>query len=558
MALPDIDDLLAQYQQAKTDRAPVEHQWRLNAAYCLPREYAEWSVDGQPLTTQRLMSTTRYSYDGTGPISVQRYGSVLHRMLTPEGQRYHLLEASNADLRKQYAVRKWFGELNNMLHTRRHAARSLFKQAQGEIYTQLGVYGTSCKSIMWDAATPVMPKGGPVYTCWQMRDIFLIIDDLKRVVGVFRRFWLTPRTFKRKFPNEVAPKSIIDADTDKGRDTNWIEFVHVVMHRADYTQDAIDVRRHPWQGCYIAVKDRVYIGREMGYLSNPYMTPRVMTSASGPYGFSPAEHAFPALGSANAMKKTIIKQGHKAVDPALLVNDDGVLSGRIDTRPNALIYGGINNSGQKMVAPLDAGANFQIGQELLNDEREDIANNFLSVLFRILEETPEMTAAEVYERIAKEASLVAPIMGRLQSEDMQPMIDREIALFVEHGELPPMPPELIEAKGEYDIQYSSPLAKAMYAEEVSGFMRVNEMATAIATAQGDPSALDHFNYDVAIPEMSDRMSVPVTWMATPEQIEAKRAARQQRFEMEQAVKAAPAAASVIASQTKTQQGKNVG
>ncbi len=559
MALPDLDDLLAQYKQAKTDRNPVEQQWRLNAAYCLPREYAEWSTDGQPVTTQRLQQTVRYSYDGTGPISMQRYGAVLQKMLTPEGQAYHLLQATNKDIRKVYAVRKWFGSLIDMLLTRRHAARSLFKQAQGEVYTQLGVYGTACKTILWDKATPVMPRGGPIYTSWSMRDVFLIVDDMKKVVGVMRRFYLTPRGFKRKWGNSViAPKSITESDTESGRDTKWVEFVHIVMHRTDYQADAIDVRRHPWCGYYVAVNDKQLIGEEQGFLSNPYITPRTFTSSSSPYGFAPAEHAFPALGSANAMKKTLIKQGHKAVDPTLLVNDDGVLSGRIDTRPNALIYGGINQSGQKLVAALETGSNFQVGRDLLEDERADIANNFLSVLFKILEESPDMTAAEVYERISKEASLVAPLMGRLQSEDMQPMLDREIALFVEHGELEPMPAELLEAKGEYNIEYSSPLAKAMYAEGVSGFMRVNEMATAIAQAQQDPSPLDHFNYDVAIPEMSDRMSVPVEWMATPEQVAAKRDERQKRFETEQIAKAAPAIASVVASQSKTQQGKNAG
>lgn len=558
MAFPDMDDVLAQYAEAKNRRSGVEQQWRMNAAYCLPREYAEWSTDGAPITYQRLQQTSRFAYDGTGAKSVPRYGSVLNRILTPEGQRYHILEAEDEELQRIRAVKIYFYDLNNLLFKRRHAGRAMFKQAQGEMYTHLGVYGTGAKSVTWSDASPTDPQGGFTYKEWSIRDIFLITDDEGRVCGTFRRFFLTPRGFGRKFPNVAAPKSIADGNLPGSKDSKYVEFVHYVTYRSDYEKDAIDVRRHPWIGCYVCIPDKAYVGAEQGFLVNPYRTPRTATSSGSPYGYSPAEYAFPALGSANAMKKTLIKQGHKAVDPTLLVNDDGVLSGRIDTRPNALVYGGLNASGQKMVQPLDGGANFQVGQDLLEDERNDIADNFMSMVFRLLEEKPDMTAAAVYETVAKEAALVAPLMGRLQAEDIEPMVEREIALLAEHGQLPPPPPELLEAGNNYKITNTSPMAKAMYAEEVSGFFRLGENAIAFAQASGDAGPLDHFDMDTAYPEIADRMSIPARWMAAPEAIAVKRQQRQQQFEMEQAVKAAPAAASVVASQTKTQQGKNVG
>jgi hypothetical protein len=558
MAFPDIEDVLAQYAEAKNKRSGVEQQWRMNAAYCLPREYSEWSTDGAPITYQRLMQTTRFAYDGTGAKSVPRYGSVINRLLTPEGQRYHILEAEDDELQKIRAVRIYFYDLNSLLFKRRHASRAMFKQAQGEMYTHLGVYGNGAKSITWSDASPTDPVGGLVYKEWPVRDIFILVDDEGRMCGTIRRMFLTARHFSKKFPGVAAPKSIADADQPGSKDSKYVEFIHFVAYRSDYVKGALDVRRHPWIGCYVCVPDKVYVGGEQGFLINPYRTPRTATSSGSPYGYSPAEYAFPALGSANAMKKTLIKQGHKAVDPTLLVNDDGVLSGRIDTRPNALVYGGLNSQGQKMVQALDTGGNFQVGQDLLEDERNDIADNFLSTVFRMLEENKDMTAAAVYEAVAKEAALVAPIMGRLQAEDIDPMVEREIALLAEHGQLPEPPPELIEAGSKYKVTNTSPMAKAMFAEEVSGFFRLGEQAIAAAGATGDAGPLDHFDYDTAYPEIADRMSIPARWMASAEVIAQKRQARQQRFEMEQMVKAAPAAASVVASETKTQQGKNAG
>ncbi len=559
MPLPALDEILAQYQTLKNNRSAVEQQWRMNAAYCLPREYLSWTNEGGPINSQRLAATTRYAYDGTGVKSVPRYGSVLNRILTPEGQKYHILHATDKNLMKSYAVRKFFGDLTAMLFEMRHTPRARFKQAQGEVYTQLGVYGTGCKSLMWRKPTPVDKKGGFAYKAWQIRDIFLVVDSDGVVIGVIRRFWLTARQFKREYPDMTAPQTIANASMGESQDSMYHEFIHVVLPRDDYKEGDISIRRHPYYGCTVAVKDKVYIGDEQGFAALPYQTPRTFTVAGDPYGFAPAEFAFPALGTANAMKKTLIRQGHKAVSPTLLANDDGLMSGRIDTRPDSIIYGGIDSQGRKMVAALDNNSKFQIGQELLEDERTDIGDNFLSVLFRILEEKKgDVTAAEIYETLAKEAALVAPLMGRLQTEDQAPQIDRELLLLAEHGLFPQIPPELLEAKGQYDITYTSPLARAMYAEEISGFMRLGEMAINIAANTQDPEPLDHFEWDTAIPEMSVYMNVPTNWMASPEKVAEKRDRRQKQQEMEQAVKAAPAMASVAASAMKTQQGADKG
>jgi len=122
----------------------------------------------------------------------------------------------------------------------------------------------------------------------------------------------------------------------------------------------------------------------------------------------------------------------------------------------------------------------------------------------------------------------------LQSEFLAPCTEREIDLLFEMGVLPQMPPELIEAKGEFEIEYTSPMAKGIHAEESSGFMRTVEMALGVAQATGDPSHLDVFNFDVAIPEIADNQGTPARWLFDAKQIAAKRddrAEQQQQSEL---------------------------
>jgi hypothetical protein len=230
-----------------------------------------------------------------------------------------------------------------------------------------------------------------------------------------------------------------------------------------------------------------------------------------------------------------------------------VLSGKLGLTPGYVNYAAVNAAGQPLVQALQTG-NFTPAKEILADERADINDAFLVTLFQILMETPEMTATEVIERVAEKAALAAPTMARLQSGLLGPEVERALDILAENAPwmLPEMPPELEEAQGEYELMYTSPLAKGLHAEEDSGFLWMVNTSLEVATATGDPSIMDHYNLDVAIPELAEHRSVPTRWMATPDQVEAKRASRAEAAQQQQMVEAAPAVADIAATSAKMQ------
>lgn len=540
------DDILRLYSYAKSTRSPHENDWRMAAAYVLPAHYAAWQSEGPVATVNPTAATRRIQYDTTGTRSLPKYVSILERIATPIGQRWHGLTASDPELRKKIRVRRYFDELQDRLFRYRYNPRATFRTATNEMYMSMGVYGNGPIYIGQRRVNPLSPQPGFKYTACHMRDVFFMVDDDGEVAVVFRRFYLNVRQFQRKFPDETLPVVMMTASGNMAdSEGKFFEFVHYVAARdqSTYDPEALDARRHPIVGAYLCVDGKVFVGEEHGYRSLPYKIPRTQTVAGDPYGYSPAIQALAALGGASQMKKTSLKQGNKAVDPALMAFDDGVLNGEVDQRPGAVNYGGVNKDGRALIAALPTG-NFQVGEVMLQDERKDIEDSFFVTLFQILTETPEMTATEVVERVAEKASLLSPTMGRLQSEFLGPSIEREIEMMDEIGVLPIMPPELIEARGEYEVVYTSPLAKGMYAEEISGFMRSVEMALNIAQATQNAKPLHTFNFDVAIPEIADRLSVPARWMATPEEIAAAEEADAKAMETAQMLKAAPGIASV--------------
>jgi hypothetical protein len=145
-------------------------------------------------------------------------------------------------------------------------------------------------------------------------------------------------------------------------------------------------------------------------------------------------------------------------------------------------------------------------------------------------------------------------MGRLQTGLLGPEVERALDLVAENAPwmMPEMPEELIEAKGEYEIIYTSPLAKGLHAEEDDGFLWMVNTSLEVANATGDASILDHYNLNVAIPELADHRSVPTRWMATDEQVAEKRKGRAEQQQQAQMAQAAPAMATVASAAIKAQ------
>ncbi len=550
---PNPRDLLMRYNEAKQLRQPYEQDWKMNAAFCLPRHYSSWLSEG-PTISPNTQAVKRFAYDATAARALPKFAAILRRLATPDGHKWNRLTASDPYLRQNYRVRDYFDQLTDALFKLRYDPRALFSQAADETYLGLGCYGTAPLRVKWRQRKPTDKVGGLAYKAMPLKDMFPLANDDGHIDTMFTRLWYNARQAKNAFGMEnLTPKVRQELSKPVPSETTFFEFVHIVTPRDErrYDPDSLTVNRHPYIGCVIAVEEAEYVGQEDGFVSFPYLVPRTATEPGSLFGFSPAQQCSPATGTVNAMKKTMLRQAQKIADPTLLAADDGVLSGRLGMTPGYVNYGAVNSQGQPLVHALQTG-DLTVAKEMLADERGDIDDVFLVTLFQILMETPEMTATEVIERTQEKAALAAPTMGRLQTGFLGPEVERTLALIAENRPqlLPSMPGELIEAKGEYEVIYTSPLAKGLYAEEDGGFIHMVETSIEVANATQDPSALDHYNFDVAIPEMAEHRSVPTRWMSTPEELAQKRQQRAQQMQQQQVVDAAPAIATVSAAAMK--------
>ena len=249
----------------------------------------------------------------------------------------------------------------------------------------------------------------------------------------------------------------------------------------------------------------------------------------------------PSLKTLNAEKVVFLKAGHRAATPVYLTADDGLLDTQLI--PDFINKGGVSADGKPLVQPLMPG-NIQISKEMMMDEGSIIKDMFLVSLFQILTQTPQMSATEVIERTNEKGIMLAPTVGR-QVEALGTEIHRELDLLMRLNKLQQMPPELLEAEGEYDVVYTSPLAKAMRSQEAAGFMRSVEWTKEIVAVTQDPSPLDRYDFDVAVPEIANINNVPESWMADDKKVALKRQLRAQTLQRQQAIQEMPAKAAMI-------------
>ena len=207
--------------------------------------------------------------------------------------------------------------------------------------------------------------------------------------------------------------------------------------------------------------------------------------------------------------------------------------------------------GRPLVVPLQTGARLDISEGMLNKEREVINDAFWVTLFRILVDQPQMTATEALIRAQEKGQLLAPAVGRQQSEMLGPQIHREFHILGRQGYLPPLPQLLVEAEGDYEISYESPATRFQRSEELVGIQRTLEMAAPFA--QMDPSVLGIFKADEVIRLAAEINGAPADILRTPEEMDEIHQAQQQQAQQQQMLEAmtqvAPAAKDLAQAQS---------
>ncbi|HEV2747621.1 MAG TPA: portal protein [Allosphingosinicella sp.] len=503
-------DLLRQ-QEMEAERAPWEPMYR-----SVERLVDPISGGGfDPTSPGGLRGVD--IFDPTAPEGLDRFDAALGAVTVPKNQRWHGLTVLDKDLARLPAVQRWQEHATDRLFACRYAPHVGAGVQFSQDRRQIGSYGTAPLLVdEW--------KGrGLFYNALHLSECFIDEDFRGRIDTIHRKFELSARQARQMFGEAALPPKIQKALEQERTCGEKFQFLHVVRPNERIERDRLDWRGKPIASRYIAVDEKSLV-RNGGYHSMPIAVSRNSTSPRDKYGRSPAMKVLGTIKGVNEMAKTMIRAGHKAVDPALAFYDDGDIS-KLVTKPGGLNPGLVSPDGHLLVQPIPHGGNLPFGLDLLQGEREPIKTAFLEEFFKILTNPSDrMTATQVLEMVAKQGVLIQPFADRYETEKLGVMVERELDILMRAGQIDPMPPEMLEAGARPLVVMTNPLAKMARAQEASAFTRWVEIGVQAASA-GRPDALDRVNFDKGMPDVGEVLGVRPSWVLSDDELVELRRAR---------------------------------
>ncbi|MDF2143207.1 portal protein [Paenirhodobacter sp. CAU 1674] len=521
---PEAELAMRRWQELKSDRSMHEGTWEGIAELIRPQRGGFSSDD--PMGRQMLKPLS------SAPISAQsNFAAGLYGQLSNPANRWFGLATEDEDLNAWHPAKLWLDTVTSRILNSFQAAVSPFYSATTQIFSDLAAFGNGAQ---YDEVVTAERKILDVTL--SLAEVCYDIDGFGRVWEVVRRFQLRPAAAMSMFKGAL-PQKVIDM-AEKGS-TDKITFYHHVFKNDDWRQGMLGTKGKRWISRYACEVENSLL-RESGYDEMPFFAPRWDVETGAIYGTGPG---FVALASARVhhkMDDATLRAAQMAADPAVLAPDKGdwPLDGRI--RPGAVVYGGMNIRGQRMLDVLNQTGGINLTLQEKQAKIEEIRDAFHFTLMNLAGRTG-MTATEVMTINEERARLWAPYQGRVQEEFLAPKVMRRFSILWRAGQLPPPPEEM----GGVGLQVTYQSAAAAAAKSSQGASTVRLLETLMPLAQIDPRAADRLDADGVVEVLADAYGTPAKVLRSRDAADQIAEARAQQQQQAMALQAAQSGAGAL-------------
>lgn len=492
-------------------RSNWESHWQEVADYMLPRK-AE-------ITKQRAAGDKRNIsiFDATAIHALELLAASLHGMLTSSANRWFSLRFKETELNDSDEAKEWLEDATQRMYDA--IAKSNFQQEIFECYHDLIAFGTACLMIEEDDEDVLN------FSARHIKEIYIQENKKGYVDTIYRKFKMPAQAVLDKFGVENVSKEVLNSA--KKNPFDELTIIHVVRPRLEFDPKKKDKKNMPFQSIYYeeSTGHIIMIG---GFKENPYVIPRYLKASTEIYGRSPGMNALPDVKVLNKMVENSLKAAAKQIDPPLLIPDDGMLA-PIRMAPGSINY--YRAGSRDRIEPLNINANTSITLNSENQRRDAIVKMF-HVDQLVITENRSMTATEVLQRQEEKMRILGPVLGRLQSELLSPLIIRIFNIMLRNN-LFQMAPDILRSQ-ELNIEYVSPIALAQKSSELQSIMRGLELFGSMAQAM---PVMDYIDENGLIKQLINILGLPAKMIksdAEVQQIREERAQQQQmQMEMQQ-------------------------
>ena len=509
-----IADLIARQQRLASDRGVWESHWQDLADLILPRR-AEFTGTRSP-----GQKRTERQFDGTPMQAARGLAAALDGLIKSKSDKWFGIRAADPDLNDRPDVKRWFEDAEVRMNQEFYNPKARFLHRSAEVDLDLVVFGTGVLFI-----GEAVGAGRLMFRSYHLKDAYIAENDNGDIDTLFRPFWLTARQAAQRFGEEkLSPNIQAALRSDKDRD-NKFAFMHAVLPGDEWKG------RHPFASVWMETETEHKIA-EAGFEEFPYVVPRWDTSADEIYGRSPAMTALPDVQTLHQQGKTLLRAGHRAVEPPLAIPHDGLVS-PARTWPGGITYFKsdlLSRSGNRSpIFPIDTGANLPLGLEMQNQTRQMVEAAFFLNVLNLPVRGPQMTATEILQRREEFMRIIGPTFGRLETDYTGPMVARAFMVMLRAGAFSEPPEALMDQ--DVTFEFRSAVSRIGKMVEAAAVQKTMEDLAPL-TADGDLTILDHFDKDRIARDVAEANGLPLRWMRDEREVQGMRQQRAEAIEAE--------------------------
>jgi hypothetical protein len=441
-----------------------------------------------------------------------------------------------------------YGPVKRYLHVREERLRwafsmgSYYRGLADGIYPDLGLFGFGCGLMDEDPVRILSLKP------FSIGEYYLGASSNDEVDTVGRDVPMTVHQFVEKFV--LQPDGSLDWSRasrgvkglwDAGSHEHVVEVAHLVEPSWNWEPGTLGPRGMRWTSCWWEPKgDEDRLIRRGGFEQFPFLAPRWSPRDGEAYGRSPGQEV---LGDAKQLQhheKELARLIDLSGKPPT-VADENMRGARLSLVPgdNTYVPRG-QTEGFRPVFQVNPAAITALLEHIRRCEDRIDRGMFADLFARILRDdrSQRATATEIDQISQEVASMVGPVLFRLDAELYAPSIERASAILERRGFFPPPPPEL---QGQpIKAEFISVLHQAQKGVGLQPLRVFVSEVLALASARQD--ALDKLNADEIVDEIANLTGVKPDLVLSDDEVAKLRAARQARQQAQEQGQAMLAAA----------------
>lgn len=496
--MPTIKSYNKRLEALRSERSSFLPLWRELSDYHLAHRGRFLSSDrnkGFKRNTKQINNTSR--------LSARTLASGMMSGITSPARPWFRLATGDRHLDNINSVKVWLHEVQNTMY-KVFAASNTYNSLH-QLYSELGVFGTASMGVFHDFKNVIWCKP---YT---VGSYMLGMDGQNLNDTMYREYELSVSQVIKQFGIENVSDAV-KKQWETGNTEAWVKIVHAVEPNDDRDNTSVLAKDKPFRSVYYEAdrgnkQDGDKFLRESGFDEYPILSPRWDVTGEDVYATDCP--GITSLGDTKALQLAE-RRKYQAIDklvspplqgPAALKNK---MKGN-QLGPNEIVWHESGaNGGLRSVYENYRPDIREIKDEILNVENR-IQRAFYEDLFLMLANTDrrQITAREVAEKHEEKLLMLGPVLERLHTELLDPLIDRTFSILQRNGVLPLPPPELQDR--ELSVEYVSVLAQAQRLVNTGAIDRITEFTGAAAAIW--PDARHKIDVNQAVDEYAEALGV---------------------------------------------------